>query len=109
MDILFSPIRLNELEVLIEKSVEKALQKKQFSKEIKIDTQIDERLLDAKQAAEFFGVSTVSIWSWEKDKIIKSYRIGNLKRFKYSELLKSLTPIDRDVKKELNNELILLE
>lgn len=49
--------------------------------------QVEERFLDVKQTAELFGVSTVSIWSWEKSQIIKSYRIGNLKRFKYSELL----------------------
>lgn len=50
-------------------------------------TQIEERFLDVKETAQLFGVSTVSIWSWEKAEIIKSYRIGNLKRFKYSELL----------------------
>jgi len=50
-------------------------------------SQIEEKLLDVKQTADFFGVSTVTIWQWEKSQIIKSYRIGNLKRFKYSELL----------------------
>lgn len=50
---------------------------------------VEERFLDVKQAAELFGVSTVSIWSWKKSQLIKSYRIGNLKRFKYSELLES--------------------
>jgi predicted DNA-binding transcriptional regulator AlpA len=49
--------------------------------------QPEERFLDVKQTSQFFGVSTVSIWQWEKAGIIKSYRIGNLKRFKYSELV----------------------
>lgn len=49
--------------------------------------QVEERFFDVKQTADFFGVSTVTIWQWEKSQIIKSYRIGNLKRFKYSELL----------------------
>lgn len=55
----------------------------------------DERFLDTKQVAELYGVSSVSIWQWEKANILKSYRIGNLKRFKYSELLESPKLIQR--------------
>jgi predicted DNA-binding transcriptional regulator AlpA len=55
----------------------------------------EERFLDTKQVAELYGVSTVSIWQWEKANILKSYRIGNLKRFKYSELLESPKLIQR--------------
>jgi len=54
-----------------------------------------ERFLDTKQVAELYGVSSVSIWQWEKANILKSYRIGNLKRFKYSELLESPKLIQR--------------
>lgn len=56
---------------------------------------IDERFLDVKQTAELFGVSTVSVWQWEKLGILNSYRLGNLKRFKYSELLQSPKLIQR--------------
>jgi predicted DNA-binding transcriptional regulator AlpA len=55
-----------------------------------------ERFLDTKQVAELYGVSSVSIWQWEKANILKSYRIGNLKRFKYSELLESPKLIQRN-------------
>ena len=56
---------------------------------------LEERFLDTKQVAELFGVSTVSIWKWEKEQFLKSYRIGNLKRFKYTELLESPKLIQR--------------
>ncbi len=58
----------------------------------------DERFLDVKQTAELFGVSTVSIWQWEKLGILQSYRIGNLKRFKLSEVLLSPKAIQRTKK-----------
>jgi hypothetical protein len=58
----------------------------------------DERFLDVKQTAELFGVSTVSIWQWEKLGILQSYRLGSLKRFRYSELLQSPKLIQRTKK-----------
>jgi predicted DNA-binding transcriptional regulator AlpA len=58
----------------------------------------DERFLDVKQTAELFGVSTVSIWQWEKLGILQSYRLGNLKRFRYSELLQCPKLIQRTKK-----------
>ena len=58
-------------------------------------SQSEEKLFDTQQTADFFGVSTVTIWTWEKAQIIKSYRIGNLKRFKYSELLECPKLISR--------------
>lgn len=95
MDILFSPIRLNELELLIEKSVLKVLQKPLPPPPL----QVEERFLDVKQTAQLFGVSTVTIWSWERANLIQSFRLGNLKRFKYSLLLQSPKLIQRNPKK----------
>ena len=54
-----------------------------------------ERFLDQKQVADIFSVSTVSIWDWERKGFLKSYRIGNLKRFKYSEVMASPKLITR--------------
>ena len=54
-----------------------------------------ERFLDQKQVAEIFNVSTVLIWDWERKGLLKSYRIGNLKRFKYSEVMASPKLITR--------------
>lgn len=59
---------------------------------------LEERFLDQKEVAELFGVSTVSIWQWEKNGFIKSYRIGNLKRFKYSEIINAPKFINRTKK-----------
>jgi predicted DNA-binding transcriptional regulator AlpA len=58
-----------------------------------------ERFLDQKEVAELFGVSTVSIWQWEKNGFLKSYRIGNLKRFKYTEIVNAPKFINRSNKK----------
>lgn len=74
-------------------SIENYLQKLKPAEPI--PTKEAERFFDTKQVAELFGVSTVSIWQWEKANLLKSYRIGNLKRFKYSELLESPKLISR--------------
>ena len=59
----------------------------------------EESFIDQKQVAELFGVSTVSIWQWEKNGFLKSYRIGNLKRFKYTEIVNAPKFINRSNKK----------
>lgn len=51
--------------------------------------------LTQKETADLLGVSTVTIWTWEGKGILKSYRIGNLKRFKKSEILASPKLINR--------------
>jgi predicted DNA-binding transcriptional regulator AlpA len=74
-------------------SIENFLQKLKPAEQLV--TKEDERFLDAKQVADLYGVSTVSIWHWEKAGLLKSYRIGNLKRYKYSELLETPRLIER--------------
>ncbi|MFT6479787.1 MAG: putative DNA-binding transcriptional regulator AlpA [Spirosomataceae bacterium] len=58
----------------------------------------EERFVDQKEVAGLYGVSTVSIWQWEKKGFIKSYRIGNLKRFKYTEIINAPKFINRTKK-----------
>lgn len=58
-----------------------------------------DRYIDQEAVADIFGVSTVTVWSWEKAGLLKSYRIGNLKRFKYSEVMQSPKLIEREQKK----------
>lgn len=58
-----------------------------------------DRYIDQKEVAQIFGVSAVSVWAWEKAGLLKSYRIGNLKRFKYSEVMNSPKLIEREQKK----------
>ncbi|RFS17361.1 helix-turn-helix domain-containing protein [Emticicia sp. C21] len=88
---------LNPYEVIFEKlqSIESTLVDLKPQSISQSSIPPEEKFLDVKQTAELFGVSTVSIWAWEKAQILKSYRIGNLKRFKYSELLESPKLINR--------------
>ncbi|MEZ4901845.1 MAG: hypothetical protein R2822_08835 [Spirosomataceae bacterium] len=58
-----------------------------------------DRYIDQKEVAKIFGVSGVSVWSWERAGLLKAYRIGNLKRFKYSEVMRSPRAIERAKKK----------
>ena len=55
----------------------------------------DERYLDSSEVQKLLGISSVTVWQWEKDGILKSYRIGNLKRFKHSEILAAPKKIER--------------
>jgi hypothetical protein len=54
-----------------------------------------ELYIDTKRVSEILDVSSVTIWDWEKKGLLKSYRIGNLKRFKLSEVMSAPTPIKR--------------
>lgn len=58
-----------------------------------------DRFIDQKEVAKIFGISTVSVWQWERLGLLQSYRIGNnLKRFKLSEVLNSPKAIERGQK-----------
>ncbi len=54
-----------------------------------------ERFLTKKQVAEIFGVTEVSIWDWERKGLLTGYRIGNMVRYKYSEVMASPKMITR--------------
>jgi hypothetical protein len=54
-----------------------------------------ETFIDQKKVGEIYGISSVTVWDWEKKGILKSYRIGNLKRFKLSEVMGAPVPIKR--------------
>ena len=51
--------------------------------------------IDQKRVAELLDVSTVSVWQYERNGLLKSYRIGNLKRFLLSEVMTSPKLIQR--------------
>jgi len=52
------------------------------------------QLLNRKQAAEFFGVSTITIDNWCEKSLLIAYRQGNRKYFKRVELEQALTKIN---------------
>jgi hypothetical protein len=54
--------------------------------------------IDQKRVAELLDVSGVSVWEYERKGFLKSYRIGNLKRFLLSEVMASPKLIQRTAK-----------
>lgn len=83
-DILLTPIRLCELEILIQNSVERALfenNKKQTT------TQSPEEFLTIQQVSKLLGISLVTIHKWKKQGKIKFHRFGSRIRFRKSEVL----------------------
>jgi predicted DNA-binding transcriptional regulator AlpA len=71
---------------------------KKFS-QIKTETaEASDRYIDTKDVCDLYDVSTVTVWEWEKKGLIKSYRIGNLKRFLLSEIMASPKLIQRNSK-----------
>jgi excisionase family DNA binding protein len=45
-----------------------------------------ERFLTSEEVCQLLSCSRVSIWNWERAGLIQSFRIGNLKRFKMSDI-----------------------
>ena len=62
-DVLLSPLRLSELESLIEKSVVRALQSNSATGGVPAKQQLDFDLLTIKQAAEFLTLRVPTIYS----------------------------------------------
>jgi excisionase family DNA binding protein len=50
----------------------------------------EDKLLTRKETAKMLSVSLVTLGDWNKKNIIQSYRIGNLVRYKKSDVLKAL-------------------
>ena len=55
----------------------------------------EDRLVTKKELAKICGVSEVTIWQREREGSIVGYRLGNLVRYKLSEVMESLTKIQR--------------
>jgi hypothetical protein len=82
--------RLTEIKSLL---VEIRHKKEEPQPTDKSDTYIDQ-----KRVAELLDVSGVSVWEYERKGLLKSYRIGNLKRFLLSEVMASPKLIQRTAK-----------
>ena len=54
------------------------------------ETKQPEKYLTVDQVAEMLSVSRVTLWSWDKKGILESYRFGNLKRYKLSDIEKMM-------------------
>ena len=71
---------------------------KKFSQIKTENNEKTDRYIDTKEVCDLFDVSSVSVWEYEKKGLLKSYRIGNLKRFLLSEVMASPKLIQRTVK-----------
>lgn len=45
-----------------------------------------EKYLTTEQVCELLSVSRVTLWNWQKSEILNPLRIGNLKRYKLSQI-----------------------
>jgi hypothetical protein len=59
------------------------------------EPKIEKEFLTRKQTALLFEVSLVTIHEWQKNGILKVYKMGNRSFFKYSELLETLYKSNR--------------
>lgn len=54
-----------------------------------------DELLIRKQTADLLKISLVTLWDWTRKDIIPTYRIGNKVRYKKSEVLVSIKPMNK--------------
>ena len=47
-----------------------------------------DKFLTTEQVREVLSVSRVTLWNWEKAGILRSFRFGNLKRYRLSDIEK---------------------
>lgn len=82
----------NELQSIVNNAVEEKLQSfvTQLPKEPK-----GKEVLNRKEAAELFSVSTVTIWDWCNKSILHPYKVGNRVFFKRSELMEVMEASNR--------------
>lgn len=86
-DILLSPLRLSELEVLIKNSVRQGIENQsKESPNISTESKID-RYINTDEVAKIYDVSKVTVNDWDNKGIIIGYRLGNTKRYKLSEIM----------------------
>lgn len=52
----------------------------------KPEPKVQERFFTADQVCEILSISRVTLWSWDKKGIIRPIKIGNLKRYKLSDI-----------------------
>lgn len=72
--------------------------KKYSNVQTETPTGSNDTYIDQKRVAELLDVSSVSVWEYERKGFLKSYRIGNLKRFLLSEVMASPKLIQRTAK-----------
>jgi len=90
--VFFSGVEVSELLTSVRQIVEQAVK---TSTPPPAPAAEPDRFITKKEVAALFGVSEVSVWDWEKKGLLTGYRIGNLVRYKYSEVMASPKMITR--------------
>jgi excisionase family DNA binding protein len=59
---------------------------KELAKQPKEEPPTREKFLTVDQVCEILSVSRVTLWSWDRKGILNPVRVGNLKRYRLSEI-----------------------
>jgi excisionase family DNA binding protein len=101
-DILFSPIRLNELETLIQNSVERAL-KARSSNQVETSNQ-QEQLLTIQQASDFLCLSVPTLYTKVSHKELPCMKRGKRLYFSRTELMEYIKQGKKKTLAEIESE-----
>lgn len=82
-DVLLTPLRLNELEILIQNSLRKVLAEEETHNHHAPER---EEYLTFSETCKAFDCSSVSLHKWKREGKIKFYRMGGKIYFKRSEV-----------------------
>ena len=85
-------VLLNRIDEIIESKIKK------FSP-ILTESETPDRYIDTEEVAKIYDVSKVTVTDWDNKGIIFSYRLGNTKRYKLSEIMTAPKLIIRKKKK----------
>lgn len=86
-DILFTPIRLNELELLIQNSVEKAIKAQSTKQQANSQLQKPEQFLTVQEAAKFLNLTVPTIYSKVSKRELPCMKRGKRLYFSSTELM----------------------
>ena len=99
-EIILTPIRVDELEALIENSVKKALNATATIPPDKLES-VESEFLDIKSTSELLNLAVPTIYSLVSKREIDSYKRGKKLYFKKSELLQWIQSGKRRTTSEL--------
>jgi len=104
-DILFTPIRLSELETLIQNSVTKALRENHFSTNNEPDSDSKAQIFGVNACSRLTGYSASAIYARTSKGLIPCFRRDGRLLFRRNEIMDWLTESRVLTQKEFSNEL----
>ncbi|HPF94815.1 MAG TPA: hypothetical protein PLV65_12770 [Tenuifilaceae bacterium] len=51
-------------------------------------TKAEDKYLTAEKVCDLLGITRVTLWSWDKKGLTHPIRLGNLKRYRYSDIMR---------------------